>query len=383
MPTESPTTGATTTPGTFDAHLERQLTGGARAYTLDMDDGPEQQHLADAGILNEALTFLHENLDAPYDAADKAAGRHQGTHRRLAKTAIFTGTLSVMLAIVQLCFEQTLPTWKVLAQGFEGLAVVAGVIAVMVGLWAKFDHQWFIQRHRAERLRMLKFLALGQTELWDGRMDAWKKWVRDGISDIAKITKIEQVKEWAKGGNAEPLEPAPPSSCAESMQTLEAFSSYYRWKRVEFQAAYFGKQAGKFRNQTRPLAHLGLPLFFLSVLAVVVHFVAEWTGQRLESQHHAASAKVWHVAAAWALALAALLPVLSLGVRAWLGAFEHVRSASLFEAKQRALRAISNQIAKDHGHLGKTMHHTAHVEHFLEHEHREWLRLLLDAEWFV
>jgi hypothetical protein len=54
-----------------------------------------------------------------------------------------------------------------------------------------------------------------------------------------------------------------------------------------------------------------------------------------------------------------------------------------FRGKTRALFEDSKKLQSDEGDLAKTMHHIAHLEHFLENEHREWLRLLLDAEWFI
>ena len=376
----------------FDAHLRQELRNKKRAYTLDMDDEPERSWLESCGVLHDALVFLNTELRPSFVAADEAAIKHQGKHRTLAGIAIFAGTFAVVIAIIQLGLGQTTTAGKTVAQALEALAVIAGVVAVWVGLKAKFDHQWFIQRHKAERLRNLKFLSLGRTALWEGRLDDWKQWVKSHITEIANITRINQVETWAEGGKAEPHEPKPPPVCAEDEKTIRALGIFFRWKRVQFQAAYFRTQADKFHQRSKPLSrlglkwslrHYGLPLFLLSICAVVGHFLADWLAHGAEAGNHAAAAHIWKFMATWTLVLAALLPVLSLGVRAWLGAFEHVRSASLFEAKQNALIAISARLAKDDCNLGETMHHIAHVEHFLEHEHREWLRLLLDAEWFV
>lgn len=70
-------------------------------------------------------------------------------------------------------------------------------------------------------------------------------------------------------------------------------------------------------------------------------------------------------------------------VRAWIGAFERIRSAHSYEAKHHALEKCTKDLKCDEADCAATMHHIAHVEHFIEHEHREWLRLLLDAEWFL
>ena len=70
-------------------------------------------------------------------------------------------------------------------------------------------------------------------------------------------------------------------------------------------------------------------------------------------------------------------------MRAWIGAFERTRSSHLFEDKHHGLMNTFEGMEHDEGDCAATMHHIAHVEHFLENEHREWLRLLLEAEWFL
>ncbi len=369
-------------PDPWEDHLRQQLAVPDRAYTLDMDDAPEQAHLAQFGVLNDAIQFLNQEVTKLYQAADQAARKHQGRHRHLARWAIWTGAVSVMLAIVQPALKEASNEWSGRVLWLEGAAVLIAVIAVGFGLKAKFDSQWFVQRHVAERLRMLKFQALGQAELWCGNFPAWESWVRGQIQTIRQITSIGQVKQWAEGGEAEPFEPIPPP-CALGAPLLRAYSSYYCWKRVKFQSTYFKRQAETFRQRSQPLAHLGLPLFFLTIAAAVLHFAADWRAHVAETDHAESAAHLWHSVGLWALTAAALLPVAGLCVRAWLGAFEHTRSASLFEAKSRALESLSGQLRQDGGDLAKTMHHIAHVEHFLEHEHREWLRLMLEAEWFL
>ena len=362
--------------------MRQQLSAPGRAFTLDMEDEPEIPQLAQFGVLNDAIQFLNHEVARAYRAADEAALQHQRHHRQLARWAISTGAAAVMLAIVQPALKSAPDSWRGFVVWLELAAVVIGVIAVVFGLKAKFDSQWFIQRHVAERLRMLKFRALGRAELWCGNRAGWEDWVRGQIAAILAITSIEQVKEWAAGGEAEPDEPQPPP-CTLSAPVLRAYSIYYRWKRVEFQSAYFKKQAEEFRKQSKPVAHLGRPLFFLTITAGALHFFADWRAHVAETAHAESTAHAWHAIGVWALAAAALIPVGGLCVRAWTGAFEHARSASLFEAKRRALVTLSGQLDKDCGDLPKTMHHIAHIEHFLEHEHREWLRLLLEAEWFL
>lgn len=122
-----------------------------------------------------ALQWLEAMVTEPWRAADQKAKRSQSQHRLPARTAIATGTAAIVLAIVQLSIKLTWRQWTSVALEIEALAVVAAVIAVTVGLTAKYDRKWIGQRHLAERLRMLKFRALGEIRRLDPTR--WRKWV--------------------------------------------------------------------------------------------------------------------------------------------------------------------------------------------------------------
>lgn len=362
----------------WDEHLAQQLEDPKRAYTFDMEEKPESEHLAHFPRLAEAIRFLDEQVKPAYARADSEALLHQKRHRLLSRVAIIGGGLAIGFAILQLALKQSLPAWTGMVGWLEGVAVLAGLAAVVFGLWAKSDDQWFIQRHVAERLRMLKFQALGRTEFWSGQMEEWRRWVGEELAGIQAIGDIKTVKAWATSGHAEPFEPVPPA-CLQD-ETALATVIYYRRKRVDFQAAYFRRQSERFKMEAPWLHQAGLPLFFGSIVMVILHFIADYAGHHT---HDHAAARFWEIVGVWALALAALLPVLGFGARAWIAAFERTRSAHQFQAKHRGLVRSSDDLARDQADCAATMHHIAHVEHFLEHEHREWLRLLLDAEWFL
>ena len=66
-----------------------------------------------------------------------------------------------------------------------------------------------------------------------------------------------------------------------------------------------------------------------------------------------------------------------------MAAFELPRSASLFGSKRYALVSAGSQLERDRGDIALTQRHIEEIEHFLENEHREWLRLLRDSEWYL
>jgi hypothetical protein len=368
----------------WDLHLKRELDelkkkGAKRAYTFDMDDAPEEAHLKGFDRLRTSLEFLNATLVPVYHAADKAAVSHQTIHRRLAKTAIIAGGFAIACAILQLVLRQSAPSWTELVAELEYASVAGGGIAVIVGLFAKFNNKWFLHRHTAERLRMLKFRALGQPELWADDREQWQAWVTREIQALQSIKAIKEVRDWSAIEKVGVVAPEPPQ-CIEDQTSNSSIALYYCHKRVGFQAHYFEAQSKKYKKQSHWLHRTGLPLFFASVLAVIGHFVADRFALAAteEDVRH-----TWELVGIWCVALAALLPVVSFGIRAWIGAFELARSAHLFEVKRASLLEISSDLLVGQAKCATTMRHIAHVERYLEDEHREWLRLLMDAEWFL
>lgn len=364
----------------LERHLAAQMILGERSGTFDMCDEPEAQVLAPFAELRAALQWLEEKVTEPWRAADQKALRTQSQHRLLAQTAIITGTAAIVLAVVQLSIKLTWRQWTSIALVLEAAAVVAAVVAVAVGLTAKYNRQWLGQRHLAELLRMLKFRALG--EIW--RLDpiSWRKWVEDQLDELNGAADFERVEQWSREGDVEPYDPRITTSSLDP-NSAKALTIYYRIKRLDFQANYFKSRHDTYTRQTGRWLHLSLPLFLASVFCVLAHFAAEFWDRRLQSAGDVHGAEVWHNIAIWCVALAAVIPVLGIGVRAWFAAFELPRSASLFAAKHRALVRASAHLQEDSDDVAATLRHMAQSEHFLEHEHREWLRLLSDSEWFL
>jgi hypothetical protein len=140
---------------------------------------------------------------------------------------------------------------------------------------------------------------------------------------------------------------------------------------------------GKRHLRVPPFRHQSLRLFVASLVCVLLHFLIDFTATPLLHSAPPGWADGAHILSIWMVALAAVLPVLGLGLRAWTGAFEYVRSSAPFTAKNRALTEIAQEVDDDRADLVRTCQHINSVENFLEEEHREWLRLLCEAEWFL
>lgn len=350
---------------TLAEHLASEVGKKTREDDFDMNDGPELPLLETAPDLHDALQWLAGPLEEPWRQANTQAKESQRHHRLLARIAIVAGTAAIELAIVQLATRSLYPKFEY-PKFVEAVAVACAVIAVSIGLIAKYNRKWLGERHLAERLRMLKFRALEQ--LWCMDNASWQQWVEEQLRALRNADGYSLAEAWREADEVEIPDPEPVHA-SRNAAFVTALTSYYLSKRIRFQANYFASGHKKYEKQTGIWLRLALPLFLAGVLCVIVHFLSEW----------------WHLSAVatWFVAFAAIIPVFSAGLRAWFAAFEVPRSASLFAAKNRALIRAADNLARDAGKVAETQWHMALTEYFLENEHREWLRLLRDTEWFL
>lgn len=362
----------------LEEHLVRQCAAKQREPDFDMNDAPDGELLAAFPQFAAALDWLAESVTTPWREADAQALISQARHRLVARVAIVSGTSAVAFAVIQLATKLTFPSVTYLALYLELMAVAAAAIAVTIGVWAKIDRSWLGKRHLAERLRMLRFRALEQ--LWCHDPLTWRRWVEEQRAQLDGVDNFARLVEWSKGGDVEPLKLLI-GNHALDIDFARALTTHYRVKRLYFQASYFKRRREAYERQVGRWPHVTLPLFLTSVACVLVHFLLEFIAHKLAVSGR--NANMLENVAVWFVALAAIIPVIGSGVRAWFAAFEVPRSASLFEAKQHAIERAAKDLAKDSGDIVATQHHMSSTEHFLEHEHREWLRLLRETEWFL
>lgn len=361
--------------------LDAVLGARVNRRDFDMDDGPDREVLAQFPVLLEALDWLHEKVGAPWRAADLAALANRSTHGKFTQVAVFFGTAAIVLAIVQLGLKLTWPSLAETAGLLELIVVFFSAAAVLTGLRAKRDHQWLGQRHKAERLRILKFQALARPELWAGDKEGWQKWISDKVNELANVTGIETMKRWAGSDNVdEPQSLAGPANAP--AYAARVLAVYYRHKRLDCQAAYFhdkGIQAAQ--HWTHYLPHFQFRLFAATIGCVIIHLVADIIAKSIEG--NPAVAHRLETVAVWGVVFAAVLPVLGAGGRTYTAAFELARKARTFAAKHKAMQRASQQLDENAEDLDAVFRRIARDEAFLEQEHRDWLRLLLDVEWFL
>jgi hypothetical protein len=334
----------------------------------DMYESPEERE--NWPNIKEALAVCQEEIWPKFTRADKAAERHQKQHKIITLIAAFCGMLAVLLAIAQLAANQLGLSVEQLAH-MEAVAALLAVTAVLFGIASALHHRWLLERHKAERYRLLKFEFLTDPGLWSrNEIKDCAKRLRDEVNEI-DLLKPRGLHRWFE---KDKIPEMPPVSNIPGLadERLGDLIKYYREKRVEFQLDYFKQKTRSNTELDHYILHAPAALFFLSVIAVFAHYILGiYT-------HHAPEYLLWGVGL---LVLAAALPVIGASVRTWFTAFEVTRNTSRFRAKTVALRGLNMKLKKEKA-SESIFREFWFCEQILESEHREWLRLMIDAEWF-
>jgi len=326
--------------------------------------------------IKDPLEFIHENLWKSYTDCDKKALQWQKLHRSLALLATLGGTLAILFAIVQLSgiIQEHWPIWV------ECIAAIIALLAVVSGLFWYFQKKWFLHRHKAESFRSFKFRSLVDPCLWCGsedelqsRYNDWKYRICRETSRIKDMT-LQSIHQCIKEENIFE-EPCELDTCIFDETRLSTLVKYYRDKRIAVQRKYFDKQAGRYEKRDKWTRFLPTLLFFFSIVAVLVHFIIDIF---IHSLHNFSVPLLF---------FAASLPVLSAGIRTYRSTYEFARSAAIYRAKQNALEhldeKLEEEIQREKLNEKEILSLLWHCEEFLRAEHREWLRLMLEAEWFI
>jgi hypothetical protein len=332
-----------------------------------LEDGPYNQPLRDV------LTLCRGTVEVSYRKADALALRHQRYHRLLTIIAAVFGTFAVLLAIVQL--SGLFPgMWPVQV---SGIAAAFALIAVIAGLVSSQQLNWLLERHKAERYRLLKFRFLIDPVLWSGDKEKVKARINRLIDEVADITKLNRqaLHQWIDEDEIPEVPITPPGKTDEKV--IRDFYEYYQKKRLSAQMDYFSARARGNVRMHRYTWFLPPLFFFSSILAVSGHFIYNIVASAhgLESKVATSNLFVLFVV------LAAAFPVIGAGVRSLRTAYEFARNNSRFRAKLIALSRLAERLRRENN-LETMFRDLWSCEQILESEHREWLRLMVEGEWF-
>src|SRR5215208_3978926 len=345
----------------------------------DIDDSPEDYDLWPnlAPILRECEV----TISAAYHREDAAAKRYQSRYRRLVFIAALCGMLAVIFAIMQLSdLLSALPPYWV--SGGEVLAATVAVVAVIFGLWATFAKKWILEREKAERCRFLKFTFLINPDLWSGVPPAVRRqWLSARIDSLNSLDE-EDLKRWAEREEVMVKDVPPKVPAGTNKEVLQELFGYYETKRLEFQSNYFDHQA-RHRDLWEKLSRVApVVFFFFSILFALGHFVHDLVASLLGQPHSQLEQDPFGV---WLILLAACMPVVGAAVRTLRTAHEFGRNAQRFRATSNILKQLANDLqnlAQADADPQAKLEVFQSVEKVLEAEHREWMRLMWEAEGF-
>jgi hypothetical protein len=333
---------------------------------FDMIDTPE--HVAYWPRLKEPLEACRRIILPEYQRIDDLAMGHQNWHRLLAFSAAFLGTAAVLLAIAQLAFEEVFEPLG--APELESFAILLALIAVgLMGMRFVGKSPWLLERHKAERLRLLKFRFLVDRGSWCGPEGYVERdgWLRDEMGQVLR-TDYEGFKTWAEK-LGEPLKPEDNHPCPIPAETLRQLVEYYRAKRVIYQRLYFDDRKTRHNWWSRGTGLIAPVLFFASVVFVLLHFLLD----RFVHEPWA------HDASRWLIFFAALLPTVSAGVRGFRAAHEFERNRVRYHAKEFVLDHKDADLRAEPG-PDAAFRDMEFCERVLGLEHLEWARLMYDVE---
>jgi hypothetical protein len=357
----------------------------------DMEDSAEE--LKGFPQLRQILIDLAVVADK-YKEADKRARRSQFAQWVLVILAALFGAGAILAALVQLAGYLD-PFWEFV------FAVAAGV-AVLLGIIAACHHKWIRQRFCAEQCRFIKFDYLLHPQRWQGADDrARQEAIQQTLSRLDAAKRRRWLHHWVRR-EVQVIDDTALGSADLPEQCAKELVEYFRTRRLEHQLSYFERQAKK-REWWDLSWWLPPLLFFGSVLVVCAHFVHEIRSGHSDSpagkshmESRATTAEPADEAsggkaaspsaspADWNTILvivAVALPVVGAAVRTFRAANEFGRNANRFHAVANELKSLRDALARAKG-FPEQLRVMEDVETALKNEHRAWVRLMSEAEWF-
>jgi hypothetical protein len=314
-------------------------------------------------------------INALFFAVDGEALRNQRWHRAFTLAATLCGGGAVLIGVWNLDLASP---HRDLA-GTEFTLVVLLVVSIAIGLWQQRKNRWLLNRHKAELLRLLKFEFLTTPSAWNAHDVTAAQWVGDRVRAIDAVRDRRALRAAVSTARiAEELTLPPDIPSPALIKLVE----YYLGKRLNPQKEYLADRAQRNAFWDGALQrNVNTTLFFLSVAAIATQAVFILGGV----PDRARSIFITTLGAA-------SLPVIASIIRTLRSAFEFSRNRSRFLSAHDALSKLeqrlthyllwahSTELAPDA--KAMILREFERCETQLRTEHNEWLRLMLEAEWF-
>ena len=302
------------------------------------------------------------------------------------------GGLSLVLAAINISMPLFIGQAGILAEAF--LAGFATAL-VLAGILRGWHGDWLLRRYQAEQLRLAKFRFLVDPDFWcQGAASA------PGSRDhfLREIERIEAIQEEDLASvAADDNVPTLPSdaACGSIPDALRlAILAYYRRQRLASQIEYFSATGRRKRRWYQSPALLPA-VFFVSVLGVALHAWAHLAARvhtdatdaamsQTHETHNAPESRIPRGVeglGALALAISLGLPGGWAAVRTWRTANEFGRNRTRSLARFHSLSKIADRLRAE-APAEDVFSDLGLCEHILAADQGEWLRLMLEAEWY-
>ena len=347
----------------------KQSVPSSNRSNYDLDD--DEADLARWPKLRSLLIVAREALLPVYLATDAAAMKQQKRHSWLVLSAAIFGTLAVLCAIFEL--SDVIRISRSILSFIELIAAFIAIVVVVLGIYSALHPDWLLQRFLAEQCRFVKFHILLNPAVWYGRSSEEMRSSVEAMSESLRNPEEHLIHEWVtwRVQIAKRFDPIPNDIPDEVVKELV---DYYKVKRLQNQQRYFDRQAKRRLLWEQWTRNVSPACFFLSIVAAFSHFLFEW----LAGESH----EGWlHFIAGVFVLLAAALPVFAMGVRTFRAAHEFGRNKLRFEGMSHFLSEIQ-VLAEAQVSPSSVMPLLREAEIALDSEHRAWLRLMIEAEWF-
>jgi len=337
---------------------------------------------------------------------DQEAIRLQQRHRWAVVLAALAGSAAVIFAILQLGMEHRVcgpylanypriiigsslgpaGVQEMATTALMWLEVACLILAVVVIGFSgikSLDHRWRELRFKAEHYRMLKFRFLHDAAHWLAAGEEQR-----GLHLFEHLTQIHAVdhdgiREWIHWKkDIVPVLQAPAIHPNDALAAEQA--DYFRQRRITPQRKYFSKRGHQLHNVERIVRWVGPGLFLASILCAVAHAILhvvhayEQRAAQAQETSEVSAILLW---AFFLALLAAILPTAAAGLRTWRGAFEFGRNSLRFESMAHHLQHLLQELDKAKS-PEAILSLLRRGEYAMESEHRAWMRLMMEAEWF-
>jgi hypothetical protein len=321
-------------------------------------------------------------LRGDFDEADSRALDAQTEYVRVTNKAAGMGLFALLLALFQEFFGKSDdPFLRWVTFAVEVLYTGSVLVVVLRAVSSKKKEEWLSERFKAERLRLLKFKLLIDPRLWSrdgkglprtaGLLETMHHEIVNQPDEILPaFTKSDALPDLPRSPNCEAVDPS----------ALERLLEYYRRKRLVPQRVYF---EGKVRKKKGGTENEALsPIFFFTGIALALFYLI------LEFATHAVKSDLAEGIGRVLLFLSFAFPLGWAAIRTVRSAHELSRNRLRSSARQADLVKIENALntetlaEKEKWDRTLIFGYLNMSEGVLAADQHEWVRLMINAEWY-